>query len=118
MYVNIDIKTGSDPNSINLGSKGSIPVAILSTPDFDATIVDPETVTLAGASVGLRGKGSRYMASTKDVNGDGLLDLVVHIETEQLTLVAGETEATLEGETYGDTPIMGTDSIRTVPPET
>lgn len=30
--VQIDIKPGSDPNSINLGSKGTIPVAIFSTP--------------------------------------------------------------------------------------
>jgi hypothetical protein len=38
--VLIDIKPGSDPNSINLGSRGTVPVAILSTQDFDATTVD------------------------------------------------------------------------------
>ncbi len=49
--MSIDIKPGSDLNSINLGSNGTIPVAIFSTVDFDATTVDPLTVTLADASV-------------------------------------------------------------------
>ena len=45
--VDIDIKPGSDPNSINLKSNGLVPVAILSTIDFKATAVDPGTVLLA-----------------------------------------------------------------------
>ena len=44
--VEIDIKPGSDPNSINLKSKGVVPVAVLTTDDFDASDVDPDTVTL------------------------------------------------------------------------
>ena len=35
--VEIDIKPGSWPNAINPGSNGVIPVAILSSPEFDAT---------------------------------------------------------------------------------
>ena len=70
--VDIDIKPGSDPNSINLGSNGNVPVAILSSADFDATTVDPYTVTLAGAEVSLKGKAQTPMASVEDVNGDGL----------------------------------------------
>jgi len=51
-----------------------MPVAILSTPTFDARTVDSTTVTLASAPVALKGKG-RPMTSFEDVNGDGLLDL-------------------------------------------
>ncbi|NIN12133.1 MAG: hypothetical protein GTN78_24670, partial [Gemmatimonadales bacterium] len=86
--VDIDIKPGSDPNSINLGSNGSVPVAIFSTADFDATTVDPSTVILADAAVKVRGKGTP-MAAAEDVNGDGLLDLVVHVETSGLALTDG-----------------------------
>jgi len=82
--VGIDIKPGSDDNTINLGSFGVIPVAILSSPDFDATTVDPETVTLAGAEVAIRGNGNKYLVNQEDVNGDGLIDLVCKIETENL----------------------------------
>ena len=97
--VGIDIKPGSDPNSINLGSNGVVPVAILSSPDFDAATVNPSTVTLSGATVKLKGN-SGNSGSLKDVNGDGLLDLVVQVYTNLLTLTTGETEAILNAYTY------------------
>ena len=112
--VGIDIKPGAFPNSINLGSNGNVPVAILSSASFDATQVDPTTVTLAGASVSLRGRGTP-MASQQDVNGDGLMDLVVHVSTEALQLSDTDTQATLLGQTYGGLYITGTDSVRIVP---
>ena len=112
--VQIDIKPGTFPNSINLGSNGTVLVAILSTSDFDATTVDPLTITLAGAHVRVKGKGTP-MASSEDVNGDGLLDLVVHVSTEALVLTDTDTQANLEGRTFGGLHIKGTDSVRVVP---
>lgn len=114
--VAIDIKPGSFPNSINLGSQGKTPVAILSAVDFDATQVDPLSVALASAPVKLKGNGSP-MASFQDVNGDGLLDLVVHVDTECLDLTAADETATLTGETFAGQAIEGADSVRVVPPE-
>lgn len=114
--VDIDLKPGSDPNSINLGSEGNVPVAILTTADFDATNVNPETVTLAGASVGLKGKSDKLMASIKDVDGDGDDDIMIHIDIEELDLVPGSTAAALFGFTYDDIEIKGIDSVNIVPP--
>ncbi|MBW3540207.1 MAG: hypothetical protein KY476_08050 [Planctomycetes bacterium] len=111
--VGIDIKPDSDPNSINLGSGGTVAVAILSTAAFDATTVDPNTVTLANAEVRLKGN-STPMSSEQDVNSDGLLDLVVHVETEALELTDGDVEAMLRGKTLAGDPIFGTDSVRIV----
>ena len=113
LLIGIDIKPGSSPNSINLGSKGSVPVAIFSTLSFDATTIDPTTVTFAEAQVRLRGRGTP-MASMEDVNGDGLLDLVVHVETEALQLTETDSQAELLGETFDGVSIVGTDSIRVV----
>jgi len=42
--VEIDIKPGSDPNSINTNSMGLVAVAILSSVSFDATQVDVTTL--------------------------------------------------------------------------
>jgi len=112
--VTIDIKPGSFPNSINLGSHGTVPVAILSTATFDATTVDPLTVSLAGASAKLKGKGTP-MVSFEDVNGDALLDLVVHVDTQALALTDADTKAILEGQTTSGMAIMGSDSISVVP---
>ncbi len=113
IYVDIDIKPGSCPNSINLGSNGNVPVAIFSTEDFDATTIDPTTVTLAGATVKIKGKGTP-MSSFEDVDGDGLLDIVVHVDTSALELAAGDTDAILEGETFDGVKIRGTDTVRIV----
>jgi hypothetical protein len=114
-WVTIDIKPGEEPNSINLGSNGKVPVAILSSPTFDASAVDPASVTLAGAQVALKGKGEKYMAAVSDVNGDGLPDLIVHVDTTAFQLSAGDTEAVLEGKTNAGLCIRGTDTVRIVP---
>jgi hypothetical protein len=114
--VVVDIKPDSADNTINLGSMGVIPVGILSTADFDATTVDPWTVELAGSGVAVRGKGSKLLSSAKDLNGDGLLDLEVKVETENLD--PGQFQdgaAVLTGQTYDGLEIQGSDSITIVP---
>jgi hypothetical protein len=114
--VQIDIKPGNEDNIINLGSNGVIPVAILSSADFDATTVDPTTIELSGAEVAVRGKGT--LTIEKDVNGDGLIDLEVKVETENLDPgIEQDGSATLTGETYDGVEITGSDDITIVPPE-
>lgn len=116
--VDIDIKPGSYPNAINLGSNGVIPVAILSSDTFVATTVDPETVSLAGSGVAVRGKANKYLAHEEDVNGDDLMDLVVKVETENLK--EGQFQdgkAILTGQTVDGVEFTGSDEITIVPPE-
>jgi hypothetical protein len=117
--ITIDIKPGSTPNAINLGSMGVVPVAILSTPDLDATTaINPENVFLAGAGVAVRGKGNKYLASEEDVNGDGLLDLVVKVETENLDPGTFQDGYAILQVIVDNTVIYeGADEITIVPPE-
>jgi hypothetical protein len=112
--VSIDIKPNEFPNSINLGSNGVVPVVILSSSIIDATTVNPTTITLAEASVKLKGNGTP-MASFQDVNADGRLDLVVQVSTTALQLSNGDTQATLTGLTFDGKSITGIDSVRIVP---
>jgi hypothetical protein len=109
----IDIKPGSDDNPINPKSKGVIPVAILTTPDFDATQIDPSTIAFgpAGASI------AHKHAHVEDVDGDGDLDLMVHFRTQETGIAAGDTEACLTAELYDGTPVQACDAILTVPLE-
>lgn len=106
--VNIDIKPGSFPNSINLKSKGNIPVAILSDATFDATTVDPSTVVFASAFPLPIG------GSPEDVNGDGKLDIVLHFDTQALNLKPGDTAAMLTGRTLSGQEFTGGNSVRIV----
>ncbi|MBN1858241.1 hypothetical protein JW848_03440 [Candidatus Bipolaricaulota bacterium] len=117
----IDIKPGSFPNSINPGQNGTIPVALLSTPEFDATTVEPDSLTFGRTggedSLAYRGKKNpRPQVGYEDVNGDGLLDLVAHFVAETCGFLAGDELGHLRGETFDGLSIFGSDSVRTVPP--
>ncbi|HBR17316.1 MAG TPA: hypothetical protein DD725_06885 [Deltaproteobacteria bacterium] len=108
--VEIDIKPGSFPNAIKLQDTGNIPVAIFSTSTFDAANIDVATLELNGAGVRIvNGKGLQY--SFDDVNGDGLMDLVVHFDRGTLELTVGDTSATVTGTTQDGRQIQGTDSV-------
>jgi hypothetical protein len=116
--IDIDIKPGSYPNTINLGSNGVVPVAILSSASFDATQVDADTVDLAGAGVAVRGKGNNTLAHEEDVNGDGLMDLVVQVETENLDPGTFQDGGAVLQVKDGETVLYeGSDEITIVPPE-
>lgn len=113
--VDIDIKPGSDPNSINLKSKGVIPVAILGSVSFDVTDVDVNTVTFEGASPAHDlTDPDTYADHLQDVNGDGFTDLVCHFRTQNTGLVAADTEGELIGVTNGGLSFRGTDSVNIV----
>jgi hypothetical protein len=107
VQVTIDIKPGSDPNSINLKSKGVVPVAVLTTDDFDASTVDPDTAVFAGASP--------LRWAMEDVDGDGDIDLLFHFKTQELNLDENSTEATLTSDTTDGKHIEGTDAVNIVP---
>ena len=120
--VDIDIKPGSYPNSINLGSHGVVPVAILSSADFDATALDADKIFLAGSGVRVRGKANNYLASEEDVDGDGHMDLVVKVETENLdpgTFQDGGAVLRVHATKDQTSPVLyeGWDEINIVPPE-
>ncbi|OGO47046.1 MAG: hypothetical protein A2W34_07520 [Chloroflexi bacterium RBG_16_64_32] len=110
LNISVDLKPGSDPNSTNLDSRGAIPVAILTTPDFDAADVDRDTVLFEGASPLQHGR------SVEDVDEDGDLDLIMHFRTRETDIAEDATEACLTGQTFDGLPIQGCDIIRIVPP--
>lgn len=107
--VSIDIEPGSFPNAINPSSQGVIPVAILTTSSFDASTVDPKTVEFGPNNA------PAVKSSMQDVNGDGLLDMVLQFNTQRTGIACGQTSATLTGQTLAGIPIEGSDSIKTVP---
>jgi hypothetical protein len=112
LQVEISITPGGNPNSVNLKSKGVLPVAVFSSQSFDATDIDPETVTLAGAGVAVKGEHGKLMAHPEDVDGDGLLDMMLHFPVQELDPAEMQDGfAVLRGTTYGGETFEGSDVI-------
>jgi hypothetical protein len=105
----IDIKPGSDPNGVNPKNKGLIPVAVLGSMDFDASLVNPTTVLF-----GLNTASPAHNGHIEDVNADGFLDILFHFSTIDAGIVCGDMLAGLSGATAAGDGFAGTDPIMTV----
>jgi hypothetical protein len=117
--VVIDVKPGSDPNSINCYNTNEIiTVAILTTDDFDALSVDHTTVLFMNASeVHVNKKTGVLKRHEEDVDGDGDIDLVLHFimgETDLVSSCNEEITCGLTGETFEGSAIIGLDACRMI----
>lgn len=110
--VAIDIKPGGSQNRINPNSRGTVPVAILSSPTFDApTEVDPGSLTFG--RTGEEPSLAECDAHPRDVNGDGLPDLTCHFHTLTAAFQPGDTHGVLKGKIVLGRPFTGRDSVTT-----
>lgn len=112
--VVIDVRPGSDENPVNLAAPGKLPVAVLSTDDFDATSTDTDQPILLG-DPDLPGAVSPTLVSLRDVDGDGDLDLMLHFSVSELveaTAIDADTQFLgLTAETLDGTAIGGLDLV-------
>ena len=81
-----------------LNFKKLTPISILSGPDFDATQINPATVTLAGAMA--KTHRGRTKFKIKDTNRDRLEDLVVYINTMYAKVDLRTSQALVTGRTW------------------
>jgi hypothetical protein len=105
--VAIDVKPGRFPNKIN-PRHGVVRVAILGTATFDVSTVDAATVRFGAKSA------APLRSAIKDVNADGMPDLVLAFRTAETGIQCGDTAASLSGLTNSGQTLKGTDSIQTV----
>ncbi len=84
-------------------------MAILTTPAFDATSVDPTTVTFEGAAP--------VQWALEDVDGDADTDMILHFRTQETGIEPGQAVACLQGMTFDGGAFSGCDTIRIVPPK-
>jgi uncharacterized delta-60 repeat protein len=111
----VDIKPDSTNNVVPLRANGVMPVAILTTDAFDATTVDPASVCFGSANdPSKRDCTEKHnQGHLEDANADGRTDLLLHYETHETGIVAGDTTACLTGTTYSGLAIEGCDTIST-----
>lgn len=123
--VFIDIKPQSCPNSINVKSKGVLPVAILGTDDFDVSAIDPVSVRLEGIApirssvedVGTPFENPQDECDCIIDSEDGFADLTLKFDNQAIVGELGEVtdgevrKLTLTGKLFDGTEIEGNDCI-------
>lgn len=120
--IEVQPRPGQGNPPVNIQRRGELPVAIFSESDFDARDVvvgsvlfgDPAAFDNGGEPV------SPVSSAVEDVDGDGLDDLVLFFDIEEIAdagaLTSDSTEAALEGITAdGLTIVVGVDDVRVTP---
>jgi len=126
--VNFDIKPGSCPNPLNVGSRGVIPAAVLGAEDFDVNTIDAVSVRLNGVAP-IRHNYEDVSSPVVDGNEcecsadgpDGYLDLTLKFDTREVVESLGDVNdgdvltLTVEGVLTDEIhTIKGTDCIRII----
>ena len=120
----MDIEPGSDVALINLKSNSKLPVAILSTEDFNALDIDVETLVFGDPLLIADGGNSVTPTSPissgqEDVNNDSLLDLTLEFSTQELigngVLGLMTAQGYLTGNLLDGTVIAGRDAVEAIP---
>jgi beta-glucanase (GH16 family) len=103
IHVDIDVRG----RLCNPG-KGVVPVVLRTTDNFDATTVDPTTVTLGDAyETHVDRKTGLPRRHPEDSDGDGDLDLVFHFRFEETGLPCDPDVVPFSGRTYDGRTVTG-----------
>jgi len=108
--VPTDIKPGTSPNTMNLRSRGMIPIALLTTPTFDATTIDVDSLRFGATGQEI----AAVRAVQDDVDGDGDIDLLVFFRSQDTGIDCDTLFTYISGTTQSGAPIAGTDSVAVV----
>jgi PKD repeat protein len=119
----IQVQIAIKPSNIVVNDKGkaTVTVEIYSRPDFDATRVNPSSVKLTngsgrGTSIARTGGGLWQWDTSKDMNGDGLLDAVADFRRDEMLdngdLQMNTTSLTLKGEVGTCGEVAGSAEVR------
>jgi len=112
--IEIDIKPGSDPSSVDCTEKQPVPVAVFGSEGFDVSSIDLGSLQLNGVPV----TEVHNKIHIEDKNKDGIPDAVLHLDRSQVcqaTLDAPLKESvdvTLTGSTTGGETFEGIGDIR------
>jgi hypothetical protein len=69
-------------------------------------------VTVRFGAIGT--EAAPVQSALEDVDGDGVIDLILHFSTQATGIRCGDASASLTGETFTGQMIQGSDSISTV----
>ena len=104
--VGVDVLPGDPANQVFPNKTGELPVAVLSSGEFDASQVDPATLKF--------GAGQAMPAGSpviSDVDGQFGVDTTVRFPVADSGILCNDTEVSMSGETYSGEQFIGSDAI-------
>jgi len=105
--VTIDVKPGDEPTMVEPTRGGMLPVAILTTPQFDAAKVDPATITVGATGT----EAGVFRCTVDDVDHDGDLDRLCLVRLEQMQLTCSVKEIQVRGKTATE-EFVGSEAVK------
>lgn len=115
-HINIDVRPNSSRTDatdwlpLNVKSKGKIPVALLSSGDFDPATVD--TTSLKFGQTGDERSLSHCNHGQHDFNKDGVMDLVCHFNIAQGAFNEDEPMGIIKGQMTDGAEFTGTGMLK------
>ncbi len=106
----IDFKP-NDNNNVNPGEMGNTQVGIITDSRVTASDVDWRTLKLQGTNMPSTTFARARKAMLKDLNGDGLLDLLVHFDLSTGAVNSSTTRIRVWGNLNDGSPMLGYDNI-------
>ena len=115
--ISIEVKPGSGGElaPVNPKSRGTIPVALLSSAQFNALDIKMDAKSLTFGSTGSEESLRKCGKEGEDVNGDGRLDLVCHFENQLAKFSEEDDRGTVRGVTNAGLPFEGHGMLKVVP---
>lgn len=107
LRVSIDVKPGDHPTSLEPKREGMVPIAVLSSKEFDATSVDLSSIRAGATGV----EGTMFRSMKEDVDHDGDVDLMILFRVAELALTCNSKGITVKGKTAQGLDFEGTETV-------
>jgi len=109
LKIAIDVKPGDEKVTLEPEREGMVPILILTSPQFDAATVDPDTVRIGPAGT----EASIFRSMLEDVDKDGDIDRMVLVRVRDMQIKCGNKTIRVTGKTVDGRSFEGADSVAT-----
>jgi hypothetical protein len=109
LKVTIDVKPGDEKVTIEPEREGMVPILIVTTPQFDAAKVDPDTVRAGAEGT----EASIFRSMLEDVDKDGDVDRMILVRVRDMRIKCGNKVIKVTGKTVDGRSFEGSDNVAT-----
>ena len=109
LKVTIDVKPGDEKVTIEPEREGMVPILIITTPQFDAAMVDPDTIRVGPDGT----EASIFRSMLEDVDKDGDVDRMILVRVRDMRVKCGNKIIKVTGKTTQGRSFEGSDTVAT-----